>query len=280
MQAAGPFQNASGIEYRKDLNCEACIRGGYEFCIWRTFPSQTTHDEYTTCTADPVIPPVHNVSTVEEAKRWVCGRAFDDQVNSIINICSPYVPEHRHEACGDYLIDLTADISIATRTIDLLPTDVSCTYRVHTKCGFPGAVYTSNSQINGQFDIAWGTWDNVDLDSDINDWEFKLWTPQHNTLASNTSVGTAHFFQDGVKISNTAFNQCTSKDRNLYVVVTRTAVITPPPQQEFTGRLLADGPATNITFTFYTHQGTQSSSIFLTLSMVLGLALSFIAMLF
>ena len=33
------YTNSTGIPFSEDLSCESCVRGGYEYCTWRTFPS-------------------------------------------------------------------------------------------------------------------------------------------------------------------------------------------------------------------------------------------------
>jgi hypothetical protein len=177
------------------------------------------------------VPPLRNVTTVEETDRWVCGGAFDDQVIAINNICYQYTPDHRADQCGEYLIDLTADASVNFKTITQLPLDTSCTYRVHTKCGYPGAIYGGDTDISGQFDIIYGTQDDLELTADLNQWEFFQSTGQQGALASDVHIGAAHIFQSGTKISDTDFKNCTSKDRNMWLTITRLNNGTPAKRQ-------------------------------------------------
>lgn len=71
------YTNAS-IAYDETLGCESCIRGGYDFCIWRTFPEQTVHGQFTNCSVNPVIPEINSITSVNETTRWVCSGNFED----------------------------------------------------------------------------------------------------------------------------------------------------------------------------------------------------------
>lgn len=190
------YSNAT-ITYDVKLPCESCVRGGYEYCIWRTFPTQTTHDQFTNCTDHPIIPHINSVTTVEETERWICASAFADQENGILNVCYPYLSNIRNPVCGNYYIDLTKTQSVQQLTIPELPAQGSCTYRVHTTCGYPAALYWSNTDITGQFDIAWSTQDGV-TDEGALAYNFTLTSPQHGSQSTNPSQGNAHIFQDGL----------------------------------------------------------------------------------
>jgi hypothetical protein len=77
-------------------------------------------------------------------------------MNSIINMCYPYAEERRNVSlCGDYDIDLSAQQTNMTMNIMSLPLYTSCTYRVHTTCGYPQLRYFSTEDITNQFDIAY-----------------------------------------------------------------------------------------------------------------------------
>jgi hypothetical protein len=32
------------------MSCQACVRGGYDYCQFRSFPDSTTHDDFKNCT--------------------------------------------------------------------------------------------------------------------------------------------------------------------------------------------------------------------------------------
>jgi hypothetical protein len=85
------------IPFGENLSCETCVRGGYDYCIFRTFPSQTVHGMKRNCTSYPITPEINSVSTVEETDRWVCSGAFKDEVNAIINTCGAYISTNREK---------------------------------------------------------------------------------------------------------------------------------------------------------------------------------------
>ena len=66
-----PYTNA-------DMNCEGCVRGGYDFCLFRTFPNSTTHGQFTNCTNGAIIPELNSELSVNETTRWICTGAFKD----------------------------------------------------------------------------------------------------------------------------------------------------------------------------------------------------------
>lgn len=33
------YTNSTGIPFSEDLSCASCVRGGFEYCTWRTFPN-------------------------------------------------------------------------------------------------------------------------------------------------------------------------------------------------------------------------------------------------
>ena len=152
------------IEYNETLSCESCIRGGYDFCIWRTFPSQTVHGQFTNCSENAVVPELNSVTNVNETTRWVCSGNFHDDVNSIINMCYPYADEKRNtKLCGAYEVDLHANMTQFTQNIIEMDLNESCTYRLHTTCGYPTIVYSSLSDIEDEFDIAYITLDDLKI---------------------------------------------------------------------------------------------------------------------
>ena len=86
--AAPAYKNMTGIAYDKDMNCENCVRSGYDFCIFRTFPDNVTHGQFSNCTEWAINPELNSVSSVNETDRWLCSGAFKDQMNSIVSMCN------------------------------------------------------------------------------------------------------------------------------------------------------------------------------------------------
>jgi len=102
------YHNAP-IPLLNTTSCEGCIRGGGDYCIWRTFPNNVTHGQFSNCTNGSFDPEVNSVTNVNETTRWACSKGFKDEMNSIINMCYPYADEKRNvPLCGDYDVDLHA----------------------------------------------------------------------------------------------------------------------------------------------------------------------------
>lgn len=47
--ATAVYKNMTGVAYDVDMNCENCVRSGFDYCIFRTFPNQTTHGQFSNC---------------------------------------------------------------------------------------------------------------------------------------------------------------------------------------------------------------------------------------
>jgi hypothetical protein len=88
--------------------------------------------------------------------------------------------------------------------------------------------------------------------------------------------------QNGLTLSLEEFTNCTNIDRNLYLTITRLTVAVPAVEEVASERLLQTAGSSNITFTFYTHQGTETapSSAYMSLSVTVCLVLSIISMMF
>ena len=245
------YTNAS-IAYNEALSCESCIRGGYDFCIWRTFPTDLIHDQFTNCSSNPVVPELNSETTVNETTRWVCSGNFKDQVNSIINMCYPAAPERRDEAlCGEYDIQLKAGTFNSTRSISEMKLNQSCTYRLKTTCGYPALIYSSGSDINNEFDIAYITADNVM--SDINTWDFNWTTSQFGNTNTTSAIGT-NLTQTGPSLNSNISMVCDSITRNMWVTITRIAYNT-PNTTEIAARQLNLGNVSDISLFFTSSVG-------------------------
>lgn len=101
-----------------------------------------------------------------------------DQMNAIINGCRPWLNQNLKDDCGGYLIDLTGNSAFTlARSIQNIPVNSSCTYRVISNCGYPKAEYRiQNDTISNDFDIAYAFLDGVLRDDDLNGWNFNLLT--------------------------------------------------------------------------------------------------------
>ena len=176
------------------------------------------------CTDHPIVPEINSVSTVEERDRWVCSGAFKDEVNAVINTCGANILENRQQQCGNYMIDLTNKRRSFTKTLAQLPLWGSCTYRVHTKCGYPGFTYNSESDITGEFDIAYTYYEGQGVDDDINTWDFNA-TSTYMGSFTTQKENTTHVVPGSV--DHSAYEDCSTDDRNLYITVTRVKINTP-----------------------------------------------------
>lgn len=112
------YQNASIAYTNKDMSCSNCIRGGYDFCRFRTFPDNTTHFDFTNCTQWAITPELNSVSSVEEKDRWICSGAFKDQLQALNSLCANDIDYNRdEETCGPYLIDLTTPSQVFSQQL-------------------------------------------------------------------------------------------------------------------------------------------------------------------
>jgi hypothetical protein len=103
--AAASYSNAT-IPWRVDMDCTACIRSGYDYCINGTSKTQATQWN---CSNHPVTPEFI-LPDGGKPNGYVCSGALSDQVNAIINGCRPYIADQEHRGlCGDYWIDLTTE---------------------------------------------------------------------------------------------------------------------------------------------------------------------------
>lgn len=173
--ASAGYSNAS-VPYQVDMDCTACIRSGFEYCI--NGSSQTVATNWN-CSASPVVP--HFIMpTGGKDNGYVCSGALSDQTNAIINGCRPYIGDEAHRGpCGDYWIDLTQQ-SFLGKTVLKFPKGTACTYRVTSKCGYPVAVpNVKNAVIAGDYNIAYSTKEGLDAADELDGWVFNTtmdWT--------------------------------------------------------------------------------------------------------
>ena len=77
-----------------------------------------------------------------------------------------------------------------------MPLYASCTYRLHTTCGYPGIIYDSLQDITNEFDIAYMTQDGMNTTYDIDTWKFD-WTSSQFGSTNSTSQEAAPLAQTG-----------------------------------------------------------------------------------
>jgi hypothetical protein len=118
------YKNASIPYTDKNMDCSNCIRGGYDFCLFRTFPDNTTHLDFTNCTQWAITPELNSESTVAEKNRWICSGAFKDQLQALNSLCASEIDYNRdEETCGPYLIDLTFANQVSSQQLVNLKQD-------------------------------------------------------------------------------------------------------------------------------------------------------------
>ena len=161
------YKNASIAYTDKNMDCSSCIRGGYDFCLFRTFPTSTTHLDFTNCTQWAITPELNSVSSVAEKDRWICSGAFKDQLQALNSLCAAEIDYNRDvETCGPYLIDLTSPSQVFSQQLVNLKKDQSCSYRLHTKCGFPKVSWFASDTTVDEYDFAFNTIDNLNITED------------------------------------------------------------------------------------------------------------------
>jgi hypothetical protein len=165
LNAAPKYNNITGIPYDKDMNCESCVRSGFDFCIFRTFPDNVTHGQFSNCTEWAITPEFNSVTNVNETDRWMCSGAFMDQMNGIVSMCNKNINPiaNRNPKCGPYMIDLTYTSQVDLQNLNDLDLGESCTYRLHTKCGLPKISWYSVNDTTAEYDIIFNTHDNLAL---------------------------------------------------------------------------------------------------------------------
>jgi len=230
---AATYNNASIPYTDENMNCENCVRGGYDFCLFRTFPNETTHGQFTNCTSWAITPEMNSELNVNETDRWICSGAFKDKMQALTSMCANNIEYNRDDdTCGPYLIDLTMPNQVFTQQLIKLPQYKSCTYRLHTKCGFPKVSWFASDTTTDEYDFAFNTIDGL-IPSEEGLYNINATTQQggsmnlqyqfnYNISALQNSVeqtynGTGlNFFGD--------YFRCNGMDRNMYVTITRVKV--------------------------------------------------------
>jgi hypothetical protein len=183
------------IEYKRSLDCTSCIRGGWNYCLIIGGTGNGTLAGWT-CDEKARIPNafINNTDPSGVAGGWLCSYAMADQMNSIVNGCRPWFNQNRLDDCGSYFVDLSEknDATIG-RSVQDLPVNSSCTYRVMSTCGYPQASWRVNDQkIAGDFDIAWATMDGLSPANELDGWEFDQKTDAQGSYASTEKLEYTH----------------------------------------------------------------------------------------
>lgn len=179
------------IPYFSTLDCTSCMRGGFNYCLLIGGTANGTLTGWT-CDSKARIPNafVNNTDPDGVANGWICSYAMADQMNAIINACRPWYNQNTKDDCGSYFVDLTQknDLQIG-RSVQDLPVNSSCTYRVMSTCGYPQAEWRVNDpKIAEDFDIAYASLDGLQRTNELDGWEFDLTTDWRGSYASNATM--------------------------------------------------------------------------------------------
>jgi hypothetical protein len=183
----GNYGNAP-IPYFRSLDCTSCIRGGYNYCLEIGGKGNGTLVGWT-CDERDRIPNmfVNNSDPAGVAGGWLCSHGMADQMNAIINACRPWYNQNLQDDCGSYFVDLTESSEIQIgRSVQDLPVNSSCSYRVMSTCGYPQAEWRVNDdKIAEDFDVAYATVDGLVKSNELDGWEFDETTDWRGSYSSN-----------------------------------------------------------------------------------------------
>lgn len=113
-----------------------------------------------------------------------------DQINAIMGACRPWKNQNLDDHCGSYLVDLSDSNSFPVgRTVMQMPYNVSCSYRVLSKCGYPEVQFrVTNDQIRDNFDVAFAYEEGMSRDEDLDGFN-RTWSSNFfGSYRSNASV--------------------------------------------------------------------------------------------
>jgi len=160
------------IDYKSNLDCTSCIRGGYNYCLTLNGTSNNTTIEENCEQKDrnPNAYISNYTGPNDVVSGHVCSRALKDEMNFIVGTCKPDL--NQNDDCGSYLINLSSNNTFSVeRSIINLPHNRSCTYRVYSECGYPMVSWRTNDpNIAEDFDIAWATMDGLYSVDELDRW--------------------------------------------------------------------------------------------------------------
>ena len=156
----------TNVGYMPDLECANCVRGGYNYCLWIGGQGTQTVLSWNCTQTD-----LQNGTSVGPGgipESFYCSRGVD-QMNSIVGACRPWINQNVEDDCGPYLVDLSDNNAFTLgRSIQKLPVNASCTYRAHSRCGYPEVYFRVHNQtLQSDFNVAWATNEGMGLDQDI-----------------------------------------------------------------------------------------------------------------
>ena len=86
-----PGYTKADIGYARSLECESCIRGGYNYCLDLGAKDNQTYSSFT-CDKGDRLPSnmfINNTDKGGVGGGWMCSRGMKDQMYSIIGGCRP-----------------------------------------------------------------------------------------------------------------------------------------------------------------------------------------------
>jgi hypothetical protein len=221
--------------YKADMPCQQCIRGGYDFCVTGTFGGEHPIGTTSTCYDKPQTPEVQ-IPESGKGNGYICSNGMD-KTNAIVAGCLPKnAQDQQGNICGPYFIDLSLSQSLDSRFIQSFPVGNSCSYRVFSTCGYP-TVYMKvlNPQITKDYDVFYSYQTGMQRDEDFDSlYNYKLNTDSPSSFQSGTDAS-LDFISEGYtanQIPKVDFDACNSKNRNLYITITRIQNSTKPALEE------------------------------------------------
>lgn len=204
------------IDFANNLNCGACVRGGYQFCKYLDPAAEVKQD----CqkSKDPLF----------KDKDYVCSGTVVDQFNAVNNFCyDPQVQGKRPAECGDYNVIVASNDKLYTAGITKLAVGQSCVYRARTQCGFVRANLTFGAAIKqDQYDFAYG-YSELEAGKDLSiataEDSARQYFPEDWTKSVNNAENSDYLQVAPEKntTSSQTFAGCNGTNTNLYVIVTK-----------------------------------------------------------
>ena len=161
-----------------------------------------------------------------------------DKTNALVAGCLPRIAQSQvGNICGSYFIDLSLNQTVEARYVSDFPVGNSCSYRVFSTCGYPAAyIRVFNPEITQDYDIAYSYETGMQRDEDYDTkWDYTLQSDWHDSFQSGTADA-LDFLSQGYTSGNppidkAEYDTCKSKNRNLYVIITRIKNSTKPAVQ-------------------------------------------------
>lgn len=217
--------------YKQDMPCQQCIRSGYDFCVNGTFGGAEPVGTLANCWEKGTTPEVQ-LPQGGKGDGYICSNAMD-KTNAIVAGCLPRIAQQQiGNLCGNYFVDLSYNQSLDSRYIQQFPVGNSCSYRVFSTCGYPTAyLRVLNPEITQDYDVAYSYETGLQRDEDYDTiWDYTRTSDFHDSFQSGTPAA-LDFISQGygaTQIDKAEFDTCKSKNRNLYIIITRIKNSTKP----------------------------------------------------